>query len=179
MGDGGTTGSVSDTAQVLTFERFFSITYQRVVAALAVSIGDKRAAEDAAQDAFAKALTRWDRVGQMARPDAWVIKVAVRASRRSLARAERHHQRLVATIERTPEVVAQDGLDDSGLLDGLTPRERLAVVLRYVEDLTMEEAAAAMGCKVGTVKATIHSAVTKLRRDLAPEPQEPSEVSDE
>ena len=179
MGDGGVPRSVSNANGADSFEDFFSTTYQRVVAALTVSIGDQRSAEDAAQEGFAKALTRWDRVAQMDRPDAWVIKVAVRSARRSIDRAERHQQRLIAMTPTTAPDEAADGLHDSGMLNALTPRERLAVVLRYVDDLTVEQTAVAMGCKAGTVKATIHSAMTKLRRDLVPGIDSTSEVSDD
>ncbi len=51
-------------------------------------------------------------------------------------------------------------------LADLPDRQREAVVLRYFEDLSVEEAAAAMGCAPGTVKATVHQALRKLREKL-------------
>jgi RNA polymerase sigma factor (sigma-70 family) len=51
-------------------------------------------------------------------------------------------------------------------LQGLAPRQRMAVVLRYLGDLTNEEVAKAMGCSVGTVKSTLHSALAGLRVEL-------------
>ena len=45
----------------------------------------------------------------------------------------------------------------------LAPRQRAAVVLRYLADLSVSEVAGAMGCSLGTAKATIHQALNRLR----------------
>jgi RNA polymerase sigma-70 factor, ECF subfamily len=49
------------------------------------------------------------------------------------------------------------------LLDALPDRQREALVLRYFEDLSTEQTAAAMKCAEGTVKATVHQALRALR----------------
>ena len=144
---------------------------------LTAGLGDRAEAEDAAQEAFAKALVRWSRVRAMERPDGWVFIVASRGARRALARADRlngsvgHASTGVAGAGAVaapgPGEEAGHGLTEGGLLDGLTPRERLAVLLRFHEDLKLADVAQAMGCRVaGTVKATLHSALTKLRAQL-------------
>ena len=48
----------------------------------------------------------------------------------------------------------------------LPARQREAVVLRYLADLSLAEVADAMGCAVGTVKATLHHALGALRVQL-------------
>ena len=48
-------------------------------------------------------------------------------------------------------------------LGELPPRQRVALVLRYFEDLSEAEAAEAMGCSVGTVKSTTSRALERLR----------------
>jgi RNA polymerase sigma-70 factor (ECF subfamily) len=48
---------------------------------------------------------------------------------------------------------------------GLPPRYREAVVLRHVQELSYEEAAAALGQPVGTVKANVHRGLKMLRGD--------------
>ena len=47
-----------------------------------------------------------------------------------------------------------------------TSRQRLAVVLRYLGDLSTAEVGKAMGCAPGTVKSTLHAALAKLRVEL-------------
>ena len=51
-------------------------------------------------------------------------------------------------------------------LDRLPPRQRAAVVLRYLGDLTVADIAEVMACAEGTVKATLHQALRNLRVDL-------------
>ena len=48
----------------------------------------------------------------------------------------------------------------------LPDRQREALVLRFFEDLSVEETAKAMGCAAGTVKATVHQALRSLRKRL-------------
>jgi RNA polymerase sigma-70 factor (ECF subfamily) len=52
------------------------------------------------------------------------------------------------------------------VLDDLPERQREAVVLRFLEELSVEETAAAMQCATGTVKATVHQALRSLRQRL-------------
>ena len=53
-------------------------------------------------------------------------------------------------------------------LDVLSDAERVAVLLRYIEGLTIEEIAATRATTTGTIKKLLHRAVTKLRSRLAP-----------
>jgi len=145
------------------FEGFFGAEYVRVLRSLTLVLGEPQRAEDAAQEAFAKAYRRWGSVGQMERPGTWVYVVALRAERRRLARDARRP-------EAELEAVGADGIDDAvdrvWLVDALarlTPRQRCAVVLRYYADLSVTDVAAAMGCADGTVKATLHTALARLQ----------------
>src|SRR5947207_3978751 len=60
------------------FDEFYQASHGRVVAMLTAILGDRAAAEDAAQEAFARALTRWRRVAGYDLPEAWVRRVALR-----------------------------------------------------------------------------------------------------
>ncbi|MCU1428746.1 MAG: polymerase, sigma-24 subunit, subfamily, partial [Actinomycetia bacterium] len=51
-------------------------------------------------------------------------------------------------------------------LDTLPARQREAVVLRYLADLSVEQTATAMGCAPGTVKSAAHTALETLRIEL-------------
>jgi RNA polymerase sigma-70 factor, ECF subfamily len=68
-----------------------------------------------------------------------------------------------------PDVAAERAEEAQSLRDmlGTLPqRQREAVLLRYFEDLSVEQTAHAMQCAAGTVKATVHQALRTLRRKL-------------
>ena len=61
-------------------------------------------------------------------------------------------------------VVQRESLGEA--IDQLPERQRLAIVLRYGLDLSLDDVAAAMGCAVGTVKSTLHTALARLHVSL-------------
>jgi RNA polymerase sigma-70 factor (ECF subfamily) len=60
------------------FGEFYEASYRRVVALVAAIVGDRHQAEDIAQEAFSRALTRWHRLARYELPEAWVRRVALR-----------------------------------------------------------------------------------------------------
>lgn len=132
--------------------------------------GSWSVAEDLAQEAFVRALRGWDQVGQHERPDAWVRRVVLNlsASRfrrlgseaRALARfASRRERELVAPAPETEP-------DFWAAVRQLPQRQAQAVALHYIEDLSVDDVAEAMGCAVGTAKAHLHAARAALAQRL-------------
>jgi RNA polymerase sigma factor (sigma-70 family) len=76
----------------------------------------------------------------------------------------------LASGDTTDAVVLR--LSVAHALRQLTPRQRAVITLRFFEDQTESEAAAVLGCAVGTVKSQTAKALAKLKRlcpDLAPD----------
>jgi RNA polymerase sigma-70 factor (ECF subfamily) len=151
------------------FEAFFDAHHGRVVQVLALGWGD-HAAEDAAQEAFARALQRWSRVRRMDRPDGWVYVTAVNVLRRrhrddaSDAALDVTREPPERHLDSTEGVTTRVLLRDALAL--LPPRQRQVVVLRYLADFSTTDVAAAMGCAEGTVKSALSQALRSLRVDL-------------
>jgi RNA polymerase sigma-70 factor (sigma-E family) len=132
------------------------------IAALLVS-GDVARAEDVVQTALVRLYTAWPRV----RPetlDAYARRCVVNAAideRRSLFR------RREQTWAEVPEVAVEDAANDEAavltLLGTLPASMRAAVVLRYVEGLSIAETADAMGCSEGNVKSQSARGLDRLR----------------
>jgi RNA polymerase sigma-70 factor (sigma-E family) len=152
------------------FEEFFSAHYSRVRRALTLAFGSAEIADDAAQEAFIRACVRWSRVRAMPRPQGWVYVTATNIGRDHVRRAGRRHDAetrgKAREASRDIAIAVVAHMDVTEALDRLAPRQRMAVVLRYLGDLTNEEVAQAMGCSVGTVKSTLHSALAGLRVEL-------------
>jgi RNA polymerase sigma-70 factor (ECF subfamily) len=161
---------VHETA--LSFEAFFYEHYESVRRSLAVALTDPLLAEELAQDAFTRALSKWRRVSQMDRPAGWVYIVALRAGRRH--RGERG--RAMVGAEPTSADIADAVLEDVDLTDlvgRLPERQRIAVVLRFLVDRPLNDVAEAMDCAVGTVKSTLHSALLRLGVEMRGQEEEP------
>ncbi len=133
--------------------------------------GDRQAAEDLAQTAFARAYASWPRVRRADDPDAYVRRIVVNANR-SRFRKLRVSELLTDSL---PELaVSSDPTrqrDDRAVLVEALMRlshgQRAAVVLRYWLDLTETETAAILGCSVGNVKSQAARGLAKLRNSAA------------
>jgi DNA-directed RNA polymerase specialized sigma24 family protein len=150
--------------QILDFESWYSSEHPRLVASLALACGNVDVAAEAADEAFLRALVRWNRVGSMSSPSGWTYRVALNLVRRAIRRANRFSRQEATGIASAPFpgpagetwlAVAQ-----------LAPRQRTAVVLRYIADLTEAEIATTMGVRRGTVASTLSDARAALARTL-------------
>ena len=63
------------------FSAFYAATYQRLLGQLVLLCGDRAEAEDALQEAFARAAVRWHRLRSYEAPEAWVRRVALNLTR--------------------------------------------------------------------------------------------------
>jgi len=156
------------------FDDFFADNYDQVVRSLTLAVGDRARAEDAAQEAFAKAYRRWSSVASMERPVGWVLVVAMNQMKRWIKRADREFDSSpTAAADHAEAIALTASIRDA--LEVLPPRQRAAVVLRYLCDLPNADVAKALGCATGTIKSTLHAALKQLRVEL--EDDEDEEVS--
>ncbi|MGI8591888.1 MAG: SigE family RNA polymerase sigma factor [Nakamurella sp.] len=135
-----------------------------------VLTGDRHLAEDVLSDALITASVRWDLIGQMEYPLAYVRRIvasAFVADRRLYHRRRTTAQADPAGSLVSPEEDAQGRLEDRDQLDrllrGLTPTQRAAVVMRFYLDLPDADIAQALGCSLGNVRSTISRALGALR----------------
>ncbi len=146
------------------FDDFARKTYTSVLRTVALALGDADVAQDATQEAYAKAALRWHRVGRMDRPAGWVCVVATNVGRRTLRRRVAPGKIRLTTADHADGVVERVHFRDELL--ALPERQRAALVLRYLGDLSVADTAKALGVTQGTVKAATHAALSKLRVSL-------------
>lgn len=160
------------------FEAWYRREYPRVLAACtALAGGWADAGREATDEAFTRALERWRAVREMAAPGGWVQVVALNHLRRSLRRRE-SERRAVRRYGTDPVVTAPEAPDVAlwAAVAALPTRQQACVVLRYVHDLSEADTAAALGVARGTVSATLHQAVGRLRGVLGEPVLSPEEV---
>jgi RNA polymerase sigma factor (sigma-70 family) len=148
-----------------TVRAFLQHDYARLVAAVALSTGDRPAAEDAVAEALARA---WERSGHgetIASLPAWVTRVALNLanSRWRRLHAERRARARLQSVSHDAEAGPDARLDIERALARLSRREREATVLRYYLGFDLAEIASTLGVSVGSVKTVLFRA----RKDLA------------
>ncbi len=152
------------------FEDFFEEHRARLHAALWLVARDHHEAEEIAQDAFVRLWERWDRVRTLEDPAGYLYRTAMnlfRNRRRRAALALRRLVRAVPAPDATAPVDAADAIH-RGLL-ALTARQRAALVLTDLLDMTSEEAGRALGVRPSTVRVLAARARAALRREIGGE----------
>jgi RNA polymerase sigma-70 factor (ECF subfamily) len=155
--------------------RFVAENLRRVFLLIYRIVRNVEDAQDLTQEAFIKALQRQDQLKDLDKAAHWLSRIATntaidflrRNGRMSFteledapapalrSRADSPEQRLLRT-ERRQYLEAG--------LELLSARERLALLLRDVEDLPAEEVAQRLNCSKATVRSHIANARVKLRR---------------
>ncbi len=122
--------------------------------------GSYPVAEEVVQDAFVKLHRAW---GQAHDPGPYVRRIVVNEARGRLRRQAVERRHVPPPI---PMVLPHEIDETWALLAGLSPRRRVALVLRYYLDLSIEDIADAMECRPATAKSLIHRGLASLRRKL-------------
>lgn len=141
-------------------EALFRTEYARLVRLAALLTRSSTVAEEVVQDAFIRVHRRWDEIDDHA---AYITRIVANEARARLRRqdVERRH------LPPPPEPVLPDEVDQTlQMLRALTPKRQVALVLRYYEDMSIDDIAAAMDCRPATVKSLIQRGLNSLRRTL-------------
>jgi RNA polymerase sigma factor (sigma-70 family) len=152
--------------------RFVRADYGPLVAAMGLVCGDRAAAEDAVQEALARALIALRKGTTIDSLTAWVRVVALNLLRnrwRSLARERRARHRMASDATTAATDGLEDALDLQAAIATLSRRQREAVALYYRLGLSIADTAQAMEVSVGTVKTLLSRARIALAAALDPE----------
>ncbi|MFD5461612.1 SigE family RNA polymerase sigma factor [Kitasatospora sp. NPDC127059] len=149
------------------FQSFIVVAWPRLVRTAFLLAGEQYAAEDLVQSTAERACAAWPKVRRADDPYAYVRRILVNQHARRWRR-------------RPPELLVDAVPDAAGTEDGfarsdqrgallaalatLPPRQREAVVLRYWEDLSDSQTAAAMGCSAGAVRSHAAKGIGRLRQ---------------
>jgi RNA polymerase sigma-70 factor (sigma-E family) len=144
--------------------------YPRLLRTAYLLCGDRGKSEDLVQATLAKLVVAWSRLQGSESIDHYAQKVLINtyvSSRRRRSWWEQPFGRLVdaSAPDEYTAVEQRDWLRRA--LDGLPARQRAAVVLRFYEDLSEQDAAHVLGCSVGTVKSLSSRGLQKLRAQYA------------
>jgi RNA polymerase sigma-70 factor (sigma-E family) len=149
----------TEEARHASIEALFHDQYQPMVRLAHALCGSNAVAEDLVQECFSNLFRRWPDIET---PDAYLRTAVVNACKMFHRRRSREKRRLelVGAGDATVSLEARELLD---ALDGLTPPQRIALVLRYYDGRSEAEIADALDCPVGTVKSHLHRGLARLR----------------
>jgi RNA polymerase sigma factor (sigma-70 family) len=152
------------SASLPPFQRFLDTHREEVWRFLVASVGPVEA-DDCFQETFISALKAYPRLRADSNLRAWVLTIA---HRKALDVHRGRAQRALPVAE-IADVAAEDdaqGMRDEGLWEAvhqLPPRQRSAVLLRFVGDLPHRDVAQAIGCSEEAARRSLHEGLNKLR----------------
>ena len=132
--------------------------------------GDYQRAEDVLQTTLVGVYQRWTRVQAMDRPLAYARKMLVNQSSSWWRRRSSHESPVLVHDNRSWDGHIDDIVEHERVWAAvlrLPPRQRAVTVLRYYEDLSEADIAAALDMAPGTVKSHAHAATRRLAVLLA------------
>ncbi|HEY8642107.1 MAG TPA: sigma-70 family RNA polymerase sigma factor [Candidatus Dormibacteraeota bacterium] len=152
------------------YDRYFSQIYRFVYS----RVRDQSAAEDVTSEVFVKALRGIGRYQDTGRPfSAWLYQIAVNAVNdryRSLRPTEDIDSQIsISTGGPSLDEIAIQNEEVRRiwtLVETLPGPQRTAMVLKFQEDMKIDDIAAVMGKSPGAVKLLIHRGVTRLRENV-------------
>jgi RNA polymerase sigma-70 factor (sigma-E family) len=151
------------TARDETFATLYRDRYAAMVRLAHLITGSNAVAPDLVQDAFVKVAAR---LGTIEQPGAYLRAVVVNECRSWIRRqaVERKHLPTEAPAASLPPDVDEMW----AALTKLPERQRAALVLRYYEDLSLDDIARTLGCRLGTAKSLVHRGLASLKEVLEP-----------
>ena len=133
-------------------------------------VGSHDLAEDVTQHVFVELFTSIKRF-DVTRPFApWLYRIVVNISLKELKRRDHHNLPLqvaanLPSPNPLPDLLVEESEARRSIwtaIRALKPRQRAAVVLRYYHGFSEAEMAVALGCRRGTVKSRLHTALRQL-----------------
>ena len=147
------------------FQTLLDAHHQDVYRFLAASVG-RNDADDCFQDTFMAALSAYPGLRDASNLRGWLFTIAHRKAidfHRRRRRSEIPSADLPETMGDDPDPI------DEGLwiqVRSLPPKQRSAVVLRYVEDLPYRAIADVIGCSEAAARQNVRAGLTRLRKDI-------------
>ncbi len=159
--------SAADTS----FVEFVESAWQRHLRLALLLTGNRSQAEELLQDSLVRMYERWRKLSRRDDLHAYLRRALVN-NHTSMWRRRRRESLVAEVPDRAASGGGGSDPEFSQALMALPAGQRAVVVLRLYEDLSEQQAAAALGCSVGNIKSQYARALDKLRslvREPSPE----------
>ena len=137
--------------------------------------GDLHTADDLVQDTLVRVYARWHRVAGGPDPDAYAAKVLLTRFLDTRRRPWRRERAVADLPDRRPDSAAAQAFEDVDAADAtlaealayIPADQRAVLVLRFADDLAVEQVARLLDISSGTVKSRTSRGLANLRAELA------------
>ena len=153
--------NTAETEQILTenYERYYRLAYSYM--------RNEDDALDVVQESAYRAIRDCRKVRNKDYLSTWIYRIVVNTALDMLRRKKKEN-----ITEELPEIPVEDQYQDLELrtvLNQLDDKSRTIILLRYFEDLKLEDIADIVGDNLNTVKARLYRSLKKLRLNLEAE----------
>lgn len=146
------------------FTEFVHASWPSLYRTAYLMLGDRSEAEDLVQTTLAKTYASWSKVRDVNAAPGYARTVLVNTASSWFRKKSWRNELASLTLpEPTHDPDHSDRPAVIGALRHLPPRQRAVIVLRYYEDQSVAQTAAALGCSEGTVKSQTSDALARLR----------------
>jgi RNA polymerase sigma-70 factor (sigma-E family) len=160
----------------MRFEDFAGARLPSLLRCALLLCGDRDEAQDLVQEALTRTLVKWDRIGRLEEPYAYVRRMVTNEFLSARRRRRIRTVPLAAGQDwpaaRDPDPVPDGGDELWRMLAGLPRQQRAVLVLRYYEGLSDDEIAETLRCRPGTVRGYASRALATLRIEITNEQTE-------
>ena len=139
-------------------EHFYRLAYSYVK--------DRDAALDVVQNAVLKALTHWKSLRNPAYLKTWFYRILINEGLNYIRKNRRIVPDTGLREQPAPEEDIPGKLDVYAAVERLSPKLRTIVVLRFFEDMSLQEIAEATELNLNTVKTRLYHALKILKKDM-------------
>jgi RNA polymerase sigma-70 factor (ECF subfamily) len=146
-------------------------------------LGNRQEAEDVAQETFLRVYANLDNYDPQYKFSTWIYRIASNLSIDIIRKRKKNlsldaeitgadgmdwHDRLADASKGPEEEVLTDELQEEvqGAIMGLNPKYRAVMLLRYLEDLSLQEISEIVQLPISTIKTRIHRGREALRKKL-------------
>ncbi len=147
-----------------SFEDYYRNHRERMLRALALTLGDPDLAAEATDEAMVRTYQHWRKVRRYANPPGWTYRVGLNWARSRLRKSKREEPGDIPEVARFDTVTSDPKLVEQ--IVRLPLPARTVVVMRYYLQWSNTEIADALDVPVGTVKSRLHRALGDLRQRL-------------
>lgn len=157
------------------FAQLVDAAFPKLYGTAGLVLGEWAAVQEAVQSTLIRAWQDLPKLRDPERFEAWLYRIAINACHDEGRRRQRgrRHETDLGSLDSDPSLDSLTWVADRDELDRafarLTPDQRAILTLVFYRDMTVLQAAEAIGAPLGTAKSRLHRALEALRAALAAE----------